>query len=214
LNSSVGRITAVIMAPQEACGESDSECSTVKPSGHFHEFGDGAGCHLFHDVGAVEFNRFLDSAEFGGDLFIEEPRDDAVHDFALARSEQVVMQAQGGQFIALPPGRPIAFESNFDGLEQFFDTNRFQQKIDRASFHGFDGGADVGMSGDENQREIDASPGQFFLQPKAAHARQLRGEDSAGRAVGPSAAQKVGALLKALDGKTGGAEVVPGEAAK
>src|SRR5262245_26385745 len=60
------------------------------PDQHSHR----VGLHLLHDVRAMELYRSLGGRELAGDLLVEQSRDDACQDLALARGELLVALAQ------------------------------------------------------------------------------------------------------------------------
>lgn len=67
--------------PQE---EESGDRENSQLFGHAHQVGDGAGFHLFHYAGALDFDCDFSSAQFGGGLFVEQPRDDKRHDLPFA----------------------------------------------------------------------------------------------------------------------------------
>jgi hypothetical protein len=114
------------------------------------QIGDRGYFHLFHDAAAMNFDGSLGGSEFGGDLFVQQPGDDALQHFKFAGRERLQTGARGGM---TSPGRPHIDRTRqclAHRDEQWLFLNRLGEKIDRTGFHGLGAYRHVAMAGQKN----------------------------------------------------------------
>ena len=72
------RIGSFLCAHERRC----DACHLGQP----HQFRHGRHAHLFHHPAAMNFDRLLGRAEFGGNLFVQQAFDDPLQHLKFARS--------------------------------------------------------------------------------------------------------------------------------
>ena len=99
--------------------------------------------------------------------------------------------------VTLPTGT-IASEARLDGIEQILITEWLGKELYGTALHGLDGHRDVGVRGDENDRQLPVRRGKVALKLKAACPRHSNVEHQASRAVRGDGIQEIGNTGKQL----------------
>jgi len=116
--------------------------------------GKEVGLHLVHHLAALDFNRDLTRAQFGGDLFVQQTTDGQSHHLPLTRRERFIAAPQDRCSGTLVPRFTVAFNRLMDCVEQILVAERFWEKLNGPGFHGPHAHRDITMSGDKNNRDF------------------------------------------------------------
>ena len=122
------------------------------------------------NMGAVEFDGAFVNAEVGGDLFVQLALDDMAEDLALAIRQLLERFQQLEAFLLLQENLLVVGKGAMDGGKEFFLRRVFGQEILGTSAHGFDGGGDVTLAGQENDRQQAAYFRHGLLEFNSVHA--------------------------------------------
>ena len=123
----------------------------------------GLDLHFFHDSPAVNLDGLFGDAQFRCNLLVEAAQNDQFHDFALAGREAI--QAHGDAEL-FPSARLIAVvtsQGDLDGGKERIVFHRLEQEIDGAALHCLDGRGHVSLSGEEDDRHVDAACEHRFV---------------------------------------------------
>ena len=90
--------------------------------------------------------------ELAGDLLVQPAPNDQVEDLAFGRRQGVDAGTQDVELLALATIRTIARDGPLDGAQQHIGVDRLGQKVLGAGLHGQNGGRDVAMAGNEDDR--------------------------------------------------------------
>ena len=162
----------------------------------------GRGCtaHFFQNPAAMELDCGWSRAVHVGNFLVAIALDHPSADFALlvGQAHEAITHVQGEDFLALLVF--VFLQGQVDGLQQGFEAKRFDQKIDRAFFHGFDDFGGLALARDENDGGFSASGNHLVLQRESVHAGHANVQQNDGRCDRQSVAQKSRWAVKGLDG--------------
>src|SRR5215471_8280035 len=128
--------------------------------------------HLFHYMCAVSlYGQFAD-AQLGGDLFVEQARENHAQNFLLPRTQRVKALAKFCYFRALLASAAVAGDRSLNCVQQVLSTERLGQKLHRACLHGLYRHGNVAMAGDEDDRNGDVRFTQLALKIQSAEVRK------------------------------------------
>src|SRR5262249_4122444 len=148
---------------------------------HAREIEHGRGLHLAHHLAAVGLHRDLTDADVAGNLLVEATLQDLGHYFALAGGQRLEALPQRGQCLFTLSPRAITFKAELDRVEQVLIPDWLGQELDRSSLHGLDRHRDVGVRGDEDDRQIDVRRAELALEVETASSGQPYIEHQASR---------------------------------
>src|SRR3989442_14067349 len=112
-------------------------------------------------------------AQLGGDLLVEEARDDQGHHLTLARRQRLVPPAQLSQLRPPAALRAVAVNRLLNGVQQLLVTEGLREKFHRPGLHGLHRHRHVALTRDEDDRDRGSRLGEFALEidaPPPRHA--------------------------------------------
>jgi len=143
----------------------------VRTGAEAHQLGDRSGLRLLHHAAAVELHRLLADAEIACDLLVEPALNDEPEHVALAGRQRVEPHADAGDFRPISPCLAIAPQRAVDDVEQGLVAERLLEEIDRAGLDRAHARGYVGMTADEDDRDVMPGPVEAFLELEAARTR-------------------------------------------
>src|ERR1035441_9596589 len=119
--------------------------------GHANQVGQRFGLHFSHDLAAVDLDSSLAGAQLSGDLFIEQPRDDELHDLALAGRQGGLTPSQVSRFRLFVACGAVAFDGLVDCIQQDLAAERLGEEFQGSGLHSFHGHRNVSVAGDKDE---------------------------------------------------------------
>jgi hypothetical protein len=140
----------------------------------------------------VDLDGLLGRAQLVAHLLVEAAGRDQGEDLPLARRE--ARQARLQDLLLAAGGEPLAaaVQGPLHRLQQVGVGDRLLQEIDGPALHGAHAARHVGVTADEEEREVQAAPGQLVLEVQAGEPRHAQVRHHAGRLVRGDGHQQVG----------------------
>ena len=142
-----------------------------------NQFGDRTGLEFLHDQLTVRFGCAGADTEFFSNHLGQFAFEDSLQHFLFARRQQGDPLAHAS--IASLQFGPLAIDAQaiLDAFDQLLRGKRLLEKIECPAAHCAHHRLNLGISGNEDHRQIDAAPAQFILQFQPAHARHAQVAD-------------------------------------
>jgi len=116
----------------------------------------------------MDLDSLFCSLQFVGDLLVEHPEYNTFHYFALARYERFIAPAQIFKLCTLLARRPIGIDCAPNGVQELLFAEGFGQELYCTGFHRLNRHRNIAVSGNENDRDLNACFGQCLLQVQTA----------------------------------------------
>src|SRR2546425_5708006 len=149
-------------------------------------------------------------AQLGGDLLVEEARDDQGHHLTLARRQRLVPPAQLSQLRPPAALRAVAVNRLLNGVQQLLVTEGLREKFHRPGLHGLHRHRHVAMTRDEDDRDRGSRLGEFALEIEATQPGQAHIEDEAPGPIRTLAPQELLRRPERLDPEPDRRDQAPG----
>src|SRR5688572_29889867 len=114
----------------------------------------------------MDLYRLLSRVQFRCDLLVQKTDNDEAQHLEFSRRQLINQTARLASFRACAQGFPASIQSVLNRFDELVVVKRFQQKIDRAIFHGLTASGNITVAGDEHDLLASTALLERFLEPK------------------------------------------------
>src|ERR1700682_1527537 len=120
------------------------------------------------------------------------------HNFALASGQQLVPLSQLAKLALLLAHHPVAIQGLMDRIQQVLIAEWLGEKLYRTGFHGLHTHGNISMTGDKDDRNLEAGVSQLALKIKTVDAGKSHVQNQATWSIRPRVAQEFLRSLESL----------------